>query len=466
MPIMPTIWQRRLAAIENTLGILSERYIDESHGSRRTETLTMLLASLFSFARQQFTFFHDGLLTRRIVNLLPVVDDPHSAFHGYNMGYPLDEHLLNTTLQQIAEDAVVIQRAAEQRDVSNHYIQMPPIPAGETDIYFTLAEIDRLAYAGQRLLGGYLPAEISSTVVTYFRRAANVRVIPYAPVALIGIPITAIGLGRGIGVTEDLLAIPHELGHHLYWNGASDGSSARGSRFCRVLPQRLHGSPVAHWAEELFADVISCVVGGPAVARSFLEMLLTEIGPRFTDSHNVHPTPELRPYIYGKILEHLGFTANAQAVKAKWDELLGARRVYADRTMLFAAYEAVESIFDLLSPQLPTLAAQPTWSEDCAFDELYTNFRGRLTRLIQDVPIEDLIAPVESTDWRTLGDSLLNSDKLRSLPDDWAAQANAPTEATPAVIPPLDFAPDEWLTIFEFDGWTTAGPRAGHGGGG
>ncbi|MEZ4655955.1 MAG: hypothetical protein R2911_00110 [Caldilineaceae bacterium] len=466
MSTIPTIWQRRLAAIENTLGILNERYTDEWQGSRRTETLSMLLANLFSFAREQFNFFHDGLLTRRMVNLLPVVDDPKSAFHGYNIGYALDEHLLSTTLQQIAEDAVVIQRAAEQRDVSNFNLHTLPVPADETDIYFTLAEIDRLTFAGQQMLSGYLPAAISSTVVTYFRRSANVRVIPYAPVALIGIPITAIGLSRDIGVTEDLLAIPHELGHHLYWNGSNDGEPARAERFCRVVPRRLHGSPVAHWAEELFADVISCLVGGPAVARSFLELLLTDIGPRFTDSSDVHPTPELRPYIYGKILEHMGFTVSAQAVRAKWDDILGSRRVYADRAKLFAAYEAVEVIIELLSPQLLAPTVYERWSDDCTYDELYANFKGRLQGLIQDIRMEDLITPAEPIDWRTLGDRLLNGDKLRSLPDDWLAQADERTEVPPALELPLEFSPDEWLTIFEFDGWTTGGPRAGHGGDG
>ncbi|MCB0138670.1 MAG: hypothetical protein KDE50_02055 [Caldilineaceae bacterium] len=468
MTTTPTLWQRRLASMENTLGILMDRYRAESEGSRREQTMEMLFINLFNFARNQFCFFHDGLITKQTVNLLPIVDQPTSEFHHYNIGYPIDDHVLGTTLNQIAEDTVVLQRAAEQRDVSNFNLALEASSNAEQAIYFTLADIDKLTFAGQQMLARYLPAEKSATVVTYFRRSANVRVIPYAPVALIGVPMTAVGLSNGTGVTEDLLAIPHELGHHLYWNGSADGSVERSKRFSQTIPPLLHGSPVAHWAEELFCDVIGCIVGGPATARSFLEMQLTEIGSHFTDSRGSHPTPELRPYVYAQILEMMGLTTSASSVRHKWDSVLEERRVYADRTMLFAANTAVEQIIGQLTSDPFSLVNERQWSVDLSYEELYENFAERVAGFIQATSIAQIDEPPAfetMQDWRKLGDRLLKSDRLSNLSEQWANQFVSPSEDTSSGTP-LEFTPDDWLTVFDFDGWTTEGPRVGHGGGG
>ena len=80
---------------------------------------------------------------------------------------------------------------------------------GQQAIFFTLEDVDKLTYAGLKMLRPYLSTEETFTVLTYFRRSANVRVLPYAPVALIGVPLTGIGLSTEGGVSTDLLAIPH-----------------------------------------------------------------------------------------------------------------------------------------------------------------------------------------------------------------------------------------------------------------
>ena len=51
-----------------------------------------------------------------------------------------------------------------------------------------------------------------SVALTYLQKSYETRVIPYAEVCLIGIPFTSVRL------TEDLLAIPHEVGHYVFWN--------------------------------------------------------------------------------------------------------------------------------------------------------------------------------------------------------------------------------------------------------
>jgi hypothetical protein len=367
--------------------------------------------------------------------------------------------VLAVTLNQIVEDVAVLQRASEQRDMSAAGVAAGR--AAQEAIFYTLEDVDKLTYAGLKMLRPYLSPEETFTVLTYFRRSANVRVLPYAPVALIGVPLTAVGLSTDGGVSSDLLAIPHELGHHLYWNGTTDGSLDLDKRFYRVVPELIAATRVGHWTEEIFADVVGCLIGGPAVARSFADMQRAFIGARFIDSLDVHPTPALRPYLYARVLQHMGFDTYAEALLADWEGYLAERRVYANREHLVDGQRAVDIIVGQFA--LDKFKDEDRWSGSEPYARLYEAFDARWPGIAATVADSefDPVSIEPLPDWSTQVAKLIGSPLLDELPEDWMQQArnSAVSGATPLQAPA-----EVWLKIFDFGGWTTEGPNIkGHG---
>jgi hypothetical protein len=72
---------------------------------------------------------------------------------------------------------------------------------------------DELAIGAMMMFKGSFALDRFATAITYTWTTNTSRVIPYADVALIGLPISV------LGNQEDVLAIPHEVGHFLFWNG-------------------------------------------------------------------------------------------------------------------------------------------------------------------------------------------------------------------------------------------------------
>ena len=155
------IWRERGDALFATI----DHQLTTMHTGRdvvsRQSTLAALLSALKSFGQSQLTFFTDGFGDEAKVRLEP------------STIYP-PEYALRTTVDQIAYDLDVIQRAYQQR-----------LPAQSTPaMREALAKADYLAYkALQPAIEGELVNDV--TVVTYFQKAINVRIIPYAPVALL-----------------------------------------------------------------------------------------------------------------------------------------------------------------------------------------------------------------------------------------------------------------------------------------
>jgi hypothetical protein len=142
-------------------------------------------------------------------------------------------------------------------------------------------------------------------------------VVPYAPIALIGIPFAATRVKR------DLLAIPHEVGHYVFWN------TPAGRAFARHLPAWVDDHPVGGWLEETFADVFSGLVAGPIGALSLQELLVWHSQEAFTasDADDEHPTPILRPYIGAQALRRrdAGQRPVADKLDQRWAAVAGRK---------------------------------------------------------------------------------------------------------------------------------------------
>ncbi len=309
-------------------------------------TLNSMLACLKAFGADQVRFFYDGFNDGR---LFPSMDHPA-------------ENVLSATLAQVSYDLSAIRQAADQRR--------------SPDLKATLNKADQLAQNALNLAVEKGLLEPGS-VVTYFDKSPYIRVIPYAPVALVGIPYTAIETPR------DLLAIPHEVGHYIYRH--TSGLAAN------LLTQIPFDPPWFYrWLEEIFADVYGCLVAGPVIAVDFQDLLLDNAVADFTIDDGDHPVDAIRPFIYIHALEKLGFNNAAAALDVRW-ATYQVQRHYPesfvpygtdDEIDLDYAREKIEEVVGVMLDYLTNeynLKSESFWSKDLPAGEnevesLYTTF--------------------------------------------------------------------------------------------
>ncbi len=263
-------------------------------------TLYSLVRCLKEFARQQIEFFVSGF-RRGVLE---------------RCGQFPPETVLSVTLAQIGLDISVIEQVAEQRMRAYQLAQTDP----DDPFVRALAMGDYLAYAALKLANeaGLLPQP--ATVLTYYQKSAFVRVIPYAPLALVGIPHSCIGVSR------DFLAIPHEIGHYLYRYGRF--TRGNGTPIERQLPVAvLPGSAnswTKTWFEEIFADVFGALVAGPVLGMSFQDLQMTHDTEGFYTDDGDHPAPVLRPYIYTNVIREK-YPEWAERLHDSWNTKLAVR---------------------------------------------------------------------------------------------------------------------------------------------
>jgi hypothetical protein len=305
---------------------------------------------------------------------------------------------------------------------------------------------------------------------------------------------------------HDLLAIPHEVGHFLFWNGlapAVDGARPAPINNTLLAPPAKQTERITGWEEEIFADIISCLIGGPLTALSIQDLMRGETGARFFDDHGTHPLPAIRPLLYTYILDkYLKMQNAAPALERRWkDQVLRPRTAEKDleyeiefrcekRTLgdLFArATQMVDETIDAISQDvrernqgsdlLDTGKSQFRWSDDTAdIDKLYEAFFSNLSG---DPP--PLYSPFQGA-----GDE--GADPEYGIPDAreadhttkrkrWKARIEAILKGTPTwwsangdeivTPPPLadgephEINPVEWLAVLEAGGWTDGGTQGG-----
>jgi len=345
-----SIWQARWEILE---GMLAR--VPANPDVARSETIRQLRDCLQAFGARQFAFLLDGFDPQRHERhiLEPSAD------------YPAD-FAFNTTLNQVFYDLDVLQDAVAGRNG----------PDGQT-----LATADHLAQAAldRAIEAGFLQ---ETAVLTYFNKSAKIRVIPYAPLALVAVPHTA------ARVTRDFLAIPHEVGHYVFRHGQLESY-----RLLSWLRRDAAGEPnwLKRWLEEIFADVYGALIGGPVMALNFQDLLLDNSRERFLRDDGVHPVAGLRPYIYTQVLAETGFAEAAAALNTRWEMWLERRGApefficYAPEpdgttAVTFASARArIEAaVANWLATLLKPLRAQstPPWSKDSSVDELYAEFEA------------------------------------------------------------------------------------------
>jgi hypothetical protein len=215
------------------------------------------------------------------------------------------KNVLNRIINRMAEDLDVIRAAMSQRK--------------NLALCVSLEEADKLAICSLQLaikneLIGANQDDV--TVITYYRQSPNVRVIPYAAVVFIGIPYTS------TQTKQDLLAIPHEVGHYVFWKTPVQ------QLVQAYLDSDKVPAYIKNWAEEIFADVYGCMVAGVAVALDFQDLFLRRYA---TDDLNKddgeHPNTVIRPYIYIRTFRNQGQSGWASFAERRWETKLAERNV-------------------------------------------------------------------------------------------------------------------------------------------
>jgi hypothetical protein len=253
------------------------------------------------------------------------------------------------TLRQVGADWDVISRAMNQRLNSK--------------LVTRLKQADRLCEA---LLQPAQEAGLCSKgvrVYTYFNKSDLARVMPYAHVALIGIPWTSLTNDR------DLLAVAHELGHFVYWDERLTDKGPRyiDSKIRDDLPLHLktkqfqeggineYKQKFGGWIEETCADIIGCFLARHFIAKSFIDISLDwNKDNELTQDDGEHPSPFVRPDIYIHVLNKLDPDKKTKfwtdALSTEWQDAIKKR--LADRP---SALDERDGVWAELKPKVEKL---------------------------------------------------------------------------------------------------------------
>jgi hypothetical protein len=430
-------WQSRWAALEQTIDhtLLAMK---ESKTARRS-TLQNSLIALKTFGGSQFKFFLNGF------------DGPGPVRLELSPEYP-PEYTLRITLDQIAYDLDVIVRAWQQR------WSQSASPA----MVETLNKADILAY--QALAPAIRKGLIgNATVVTYFQKSPNVRLIPYAPVAFVGMPITA------LTTREDLLAIPHEVGHYVH-------------RYRKARTDQDVTNPFADqpdwckaWLEEIVADVYGALIGGPVMALGFEDLVTDDPVSEFIEDDGEHPVAALRPSLYHAVFAQTGAAPNIQpALVQRWQEWINKRgapttfrvRSTKEEIALTQAKATLETIVaTLLQSDLAELPVEKVWSRDLPKGTCLETLR---TKFAEDVGLmSDAVAacvPDVEMMQDAHGTSCIYLKEFEGVKpvEHQIGDTNRHIDVIKAKAPLGGYLPPkEWLALLDGSDWTTEGPTGG-----
>lgn len=457
---MDEIWQKRWLALNAAMGRLMSLLQNDYRGKPRQATLETTLRDLQRTSEALFNVMYST---------------PANELEQ-NTGFT-SEFLMRSLLDQVAFDLDVLSTAAAQRFYASD------------DIKIRFAVADNLAYTALKPAIEAQLVHSTTTVLTYMAESARVRVIPYAPVALIAIPFTA------ANVPADLLATAHEIGHYVFWHGQFDDVG--------IWPQLrgpLPPSPANwyyQWREEMFADIYGAIVAGVPIALSGQDLLLDNNPDEYWDNDKEHPVIDLRPHIYSKVLHEVGGDQRAWEpfVRQRWQEKkqiyaaqLGGRffleskrtdlskstssqvfrldvaGMVCDDTAL-AVDKAVCQIFNLLK-SAPKSVAPGNWlaplpnegsvaPSQANIDKVYAQFEAFLVKLnssAQELKANNVVRSVEE----------LSSDNIVNLVAELVLDNVISKERWENLenrIAASDKDTDEWKRLVKLHGWVTRGPE-------
>ncbi|MCA9962837.1 MAG: phage tail tape measure protein [Anaerolineales bacterium] len=337
-----------------------------------------------------------------------------------------------------------------------------------------------------------------TNVICYLQNGVDIRLIPYHNVMLIGIPY-GVMCQDGKWLAIDYLAIPHEIGHHLFWFKRTHESENLRQKLIKklweidelkaglatIMAQQTEGiepefkSLQKHqwyfrWLEEIFADAFGCRIAGPISVLSFQELLASG-SPTAHESHDhVHPIPALRPFIQTELLSKMGQISEPQKdklneswsqwVQTHWGRWLTAASI-AEQTFELDGQDSSltgKEILKRLEPVLTIVAEQimalipadkhPNWTQD--WDHSDTISLEKLYHLFTEGTFLKNLSPLirtDGSDFHSIGQRDLITQITRFDPSSKLISGLDQLEQL-----------DEWVEQMLLEGWTKEGPDGGN----
>ncbi|MCA9954776.1 MAG: hypothetical protein H6657_02090 [Ardenticatenaceae bacterium] len=408
-----------------------------------------LLDALEKFSHEGFKFFKEGYYTKKDLSISRNVPP---------------RMIMRTLIDQASIDLSVIQHAINQRRRRDDGL------ATLQGTTLTMAdELSKMAI-GRAVDAGYLPK--NTRVITYLARAIRSRLVPYSPTLLISIPYSA--LHSGTHPSRNFLAIPHEVGHHLFWNGTQPESKR---------PMREHllkkaseagisaGDWRLNWLEELFADSYALVLNGPVIVLDFQDMLDDDMSAHFREDTDKHPIPAIRPFIQTKILRQLTDQNGKALYTHECDQLDKNWKTWIKEHPLKASFALIDhpqpvlgqAILDELTPLITVILDTmvdilPTKKEFTGMNitddvsQLYTEFQG-YKMPDDDLELVNRFLEGNATDEEVT--AILTSNPKISFKKHIAAETRQKPEKIKTA---------EWMQLLRSYGWSNEGPIGDDGG--
>lgn len=316
-----------------------------------------LLDDLHNFSETLFRFFHNGFYE---VTEIPENAEGHVRTKKEKLKQrPLEQTLLKLHLDQITKvlyfaserysPNYVLGMLLEQMSIDLNIIQQMSHQRSRAYLRGNLFVADAFAKLALKpaIDHGLLHTRYND-VLCYLNRKIEIRLLPYHDTVVIGIPFGAnvnfeiVKMSvppegaqaekLKVTVSTDYLAIPHEVGHHLYQYGqilAQNEPFPLGKFLQGRLRERLAEKSAAlptsnwrfRWLEEIFADTYGCLVAGPVSVLGFQEYLANGRAEDNEEDAGKHPISALRPLIQTQILRSITDQYNTRLCTDEPDEL-------------------------------------------------------------------------------------------------------------------------------------------------
>jgi hypothetical protein len=411
-------------------------------------TCIQMLEALNKFSKEGFSFFLDGYYSKKD---LPVAADspPRSV--------------MRTLVNQVSVDLGVIQDAVNQRR---------RLGGRSTQQSRAVAMADQLSSLALQLAitAGYLPPQ--TTVVTYLSKSVRSRLVPYYDALLISVAYASIQ--NGLHPSRDFLAIPHEIGHHLFWNGRHPDTEnmLRGELLSRATQAGIQADDWRlNWLEEMFADTYALLLAGPVIVLDFQDMLDDDMSSHFREDTDKHPIPEVRPFIQTEILRrlkdedgHIIYAHECDKLDHNWSSWIdkhpmrqkypvrGLAEKMTGRAIVTAVAPLITVILETLAAIVPTTRTSDIMTGSDDVSKLYTEFQSEIMP-DNDNELVNLFLDGNGTE-----------EQLVQILDNYTEVSFLTHIREVAKQPPEKINSAEWLELLRCHGWSNEGPISDGGG--